>query len=87
MSNEAAPKLKRTQLDALREVANYEGKNVPYWWRRANMRELALHGYVETWRPPSLVGSKNKLLPYRITPAGLAFVRAIEATEPPQPIE
>ena len=80
MSNDAVPKLKPAQLDALREVAGYGDEDVPYWWRRAIMRELTLHGYVETWRPPSLVGSRNKLLPYRITPAGLAFVLAMEAT-------
>ena len=87
MLNDAVPNLKPAQLDALREVAGYKDKDMPYWWRRAIMRELALHGYVETWCPSSLAKSKNKLLPYRITPAGLTFVRAMELSKPLRPLE
>ncbi len=72
-------KLTPAHWEALREVASYDdGRNWLYWWRRASMKALEEHGYVEMWRPKSLEHSRRKQLPYRTTEAGRQFFAALE---------
>lgn len=65
-----------TLSEALAEVGRYDGQNRCYWWRVASMRKLEARGFVETYRPPSLDGYRGKQLPYRITDAGRAALKA-----------
>ena len=60
---------------ALQECARFtEGRNSLYWWRRASMQKLEALGLVESYTPPSLIYSRGKARPYRLTEVGRALL-------------
>jgi len=63
-------KLTGALRSALDEVERYTRRGWLYWYRRASMEKLAALGLVETWTPPSMINSRGKLRPYRITDLG-----------------
>ena len=67
----ALPTINKTRLDALRELARWQG---PYWWRHASMVALECHGFVELFQHPEFTPPA-----WRITPAGTAYLAKMGA--------
>jgi hypothetical protein len=66
-------RMKRSDIEALHEVARHNFKGVLYWFRPRTMERLQRLGLVEQWTPPSVAERPRlKARPWRLTDAGRA---------------